>query len=715
MTSLVIGQTPSQIASLSRAAVAKLAPADVSVMTTSQIAALSADQLNAMSAASLRAFQGPQVSAVSVAALSGLSTAAVAEFTQSEVASFSAAQIGSLSTEQIGAFGAAEIAALSTSQVGALSPAQIAAMGKTAIAALGFNDVKAMSNGQIAAISAAAISGLATSAIGALSTSQFAALGSAQLSGLSATQWRAISATQIGALDAAQVGGLSTTALNSLSSAQIGALSPAQTQALSNTQISSLNVTNLQALNVASLSTRQISGLLTNSLNDLSTKQEASLSQTEIQALSNNQINGLARFNLDALDVAQLSTSQIVGLTAATQAKLTSAQTALLTGADNSVAVDVDRRESDGSLTYASMLAILQDAAAGGMTATKFSGLQTLAGELNVAGGIQTSAYVQQITDDVVDGNSANAHWNGGSNTAAPLGDLSAASSQTQAQELVGKWFLGADLPATELAPNGKGYPTTYEATTLPLFAAGGPSINDVSQGVDGDCYFLAALGEQALQDPDEIKNMIQSNGNNTYSVEFQVDGKADYVTVNNETPNFASGFARQYDGSTEEFASSTTSPWVPLVEKAYVELMEQTDVTPGADFNANGNSYADISGGGGAPLTEITGKAYAADATSGRSSASLTAMLTALQSGLAAGQDVIMGTSGDATSGNLIANHMFEVTAINASTGMVSLQNPWGANSSGNGVQENFSEPIATLARDGVDFFDTTGKSMAA
>ena len=62
----------------------------------------------------------------------------------------------------------------------------------------------------------------------------------------------------------------------------------------------------------------------------------------------------------------------------------------------NVVTADIAALESGGSLSYASVLKILQDAAVGGMTQAKFSALQTLAGELNVSGGISTSAYVQQ-------------------------------------------------------------------------------------------------------------------------------------------------------------------------------------------------------------------------------------------------------------------------------------------------------------------------------
>src|SRR5271165_4130222 len=89
---------------------------------------------------------------------------------------------------------------------------------------------------------------------------------------------------------------------------------------------------------------------------------------------------------------------------------------------NSGIATDVAKDLQNGSLSYSADLSILEDAAAGGMTASKFSTLQTFASELNTTGGISVSAYVQQITDDVVFGNSANATWNGGAATATKLG-----------------------------------------------------------------------------------------------------------------------------------------------------------------------------------------------------------------------------------------------------------------------------------------------------
>ena len=87
------------------------------------------------------------------------------------------------------------------------------------------------------------------------------------------------------------------------------------------------------------------------------------------------------------------------------------------------IAAEIASQEQNGSLSYNSVLAILDDAVTGGMTASKFAALQSFASELNAPGGVSVSAYVQQIADDVIDGNSANATWNGGASTATRLGD----------------------------------------------------------------------------------------------------------------------------------------------------------------------------------------------------------------------------------------------------------------------------------------------------
>jgi hypothetical protein len=381
-------------------------------------------------------------------------------------------------------------------------------------------------------------------------------------------------------------------------------------------------------------------------------------------------------------------------------AALSSTQRALLANAGTS---------DDNSVGYNEMLAILQNDAVGGMTAAKFSALQTLASSLNTSGGMTASAYVQQITDDVVFGNSANAKWNGGSATASALGNLTATSSQTVVDELIGKWFLGTDLPSTSVAALGQSNMNpTYQPTTLPLYgASGSPSYKDVNQGYVGDCYFVAALGETALQDPSKIESMISSNGNGTYSVDFNINGAADYVTVNDELPTMAS--ASYPNGSNLEFANGSVA-WVGLIEKAYAELNEQTNVPHGGELNTAGNAYEDIAGGNQDGLIEITGQSVDTyTPTSAMSAAALKTLATTLGADFSAGGELLVATPGNST-GNLVSSHMFEVIGVNAATGTLTLQNPWNTANSDASIAMTFTETLAQLAAAACAVYATNG-----
>ena len=377
------------------------------------------------------------------------------------------------------------------------------------------------------------------------------------------------------------------------------------------------------------------------------------------------------------------------------------------------IAADVANDLSAGSLGYSSVLSILQDSAAGGMTASKFSTLQALAAELNKPGGISVSSYVQQITDDVVLGNSANATWNGGSSTAAKLGNLSATSTQAQVNELIGMWFQGTNLPSLNVSLLGEAnYNPTYKTSTLSLYGpSGAPTDTDVSQGYLGDCYFLSSLGEVALQDPTAIENMITNNGNGTYGVRFYVNGQADYVTVNEQLPVMGGGY-RWANGSTLEFANSTTDNWVALVEKAYAQLNAQTNAPHGMDLNSASDSYAGIAAGTGSALTMITDQQESAIGLySGESSSALASVLSSVTSSFKAGEEVLMSTS-NSSSGNLVVDHMYMVTGVNATTGALTIQNPWGSSYSGP-LAMNFTETVQQLAAANCALWVTSGKAV--
>src|SRR5207249_2503901 len=79
----------------------------------------------------------------------------------------------------------------------------------------------------------------------------------------------------------------------------------------------------------------------------------------------------------------------------------------------------------------------------------------------------------------------------------------------------------------------------TYETFAgRPLFGSQGPTVNDIQQGVLGDCWVLAGLGAVAKADPNVIKADVVDFGDGTYGVHL---GNGFY-RVDNDLPVAASG-----------------------------------------------------------------------------------------------------------------------------------------------------------------------------
>ena len=79
-----------------------------------------------------------------------------------------------------------------------------------------------------------------------------------------------------------------------------------------------------------------------------------------------------------------------------------------------------------------------------------------------------------------------------------------------------------------------------------------------------------------------------------------------------------------------------------------------------------------------------------------------------------ASGRAYLMSANG-ATQGNLVGDHMFAVTAVNAAAGTVTLDKPWRANAAGAGVAESFTASLSQLESEGVTFYNAVGKAVAA
>jgi hypothetical protein len=381
-----------------------------------------------------------------------------------------------------------------------------------------------------------------------------------------------------------------------------------------------------------------------------------------------------------------------------------------------SIAADMAAADVNGVVSYAGLERVFADldaklvSSGTTLTAAELSDLRTIVANLN--NGLSTSSYLVAITQALVDGNAANAGWTGGAVYATTLGNLAAGASATQLSRLIGKWFLGTDLPSSSVVMNGiASFSVSYSTSSKPLFGASGPSMNDVNQGYLGDCYLLSGLAEVAYLNASVISSMFTSNGNGTYGVRFYVDGQAEYVTVDSSLANGGTVFNHASD------------IWASLAEKAYAQL-QAGGVETGNSVNY-GNSFSTI-GNGGAPeaaLEEITGASAITDFEASGSSwaevvyssslqvtsyttayatASVTSMLVA---DLAQGDDLVLSSYTDATDSagksTLIADHAMSIFGFDNMTGMFEIRNPWGT-ASGQTWDTTFEVSLATLLADG-------------
>jgi hypothetical protein len=235
-------------------------------------------------------------------------------------------------------------------------------------------------------------------------------------------------------------------------------------------------------------------------------------------------------------------------------------------------------------------------------------------------------------------------------------------------------WVLAAVSPMTQ---------------TLYLTEVGNSTainVNDINQGLFGDCFLLSAFGEESLFHPAAITNMIHDNGNGTETVTLYIDKngrlpgfsstafKSATVTITN---SFSASSVN--NGTRQDVVGNQKEIWPQVVEKAYATL---------------GGGIGSIANGGSPliALEELTGHLA-----TWMSPASLT--LAVLAQNIAAGALIVMDTSsrGGLPYG-LVSNHayMFEKLNGGGSSATVQLHNPWGFN-------QPSAIPLAKLATSGI------------
>jgi hypothetical protein len=368
---------------------------------------------------------------------------------------------------------------------------------------------------------------------------------------------------------------------------------------------------------------------------------------------------------------------------------------------DAGLAALVQSLDADGSISRNDMIQILRNVSANGLVnAVDFTDLKKI---VNEATTLNMPSYVQVLAADVINGNAANATFQG-----KPLGNLAVGSSATQLNNLIGKWFLGADEPTlcnTSLV---------YRSAAGSLFPHT-PSHTDEYQGELGDCYFISAMGTLADSNPAAIQNMFIDNGDGTFTVRFYTgtygvsgygsDGgisagfkdnqiTADYVTVDRMLPTGATGTLAYADYGAN-YANTANSLWIPLAEKAYAQW-NQT----GKAGRDGTNAFASIQGGWMATVDAQVLGHNATDyiMTSTKEQIAISA--------LTAKKAVTIGTSqwSGAVDG-LYASHAYAIVGYNATTDKFTLYNPWGSDQPG---QLTWSQLQADCTQMAVD--DTSG-----
>ncbi|MCW2274676.1 peptidase C2 [Rhodoblastus acidophilus] len=389
------------------------------------------------------------------------------------------------------------------------------------------------------------------------------------------------------------------------------------------------------------------------------------------------------------------------------------------------IATDMKAAIVNGVVTEAGLAKLMTDLASslgsGKLTSAQFADLKTIAANLNV--GVSTSAYLTYVFNALVNGHAANATWTGGNAASVALGNLAAGAKATQVSELTGKWLLGTDLPSSSVVMGSTKFSVSESAPNLPLFASGGPSMNDINQGYLGDCYFLSSCAEVAFQNPSLISSMFTDNGNGTYGVRLYEKGVAHYVTVNSQLANGGTIFNHAAD------------LWASLAEKAYAQLQASGAYTGNT---ISGNSYSAI-GNGGNPiygLEALTGSkalqefhgtssgwtGYTLNAsfstTAYAANQSNSTLLAELIADLKAHDDVILCSNTNAWDSlgkqTLVAGHALSIYGYNTATGLLQIRNPWGA-ASGQRWATTFEVSLDTLRAAG-DWImvDSAGGALA-
>ncbi len=224
-----------------------------------------------------------------------------------------------------------------------------------------------------------------------------------------------------------------------------------------------------------------------------------------------------------------------------------------------------------------------------------------------------------------------------------------------------------------------------------PLFAANGPTMGDVRQGVLSDCWMLAGVGAIASDNPFAIRSHVVNFDDGTYGVRlgnnvYRVDSDLPVTSASSTAPAYAQ-------------LGLGNSMWVAVVEKAY------------AHYRYGANSYPSIENGWSVDVNKAFGTTAPGDyAINGYSSS--TSLANEIWNRWNNYEAVTIGFAGGwvASGAPLVNGHMYNVYSVTRnSAGVVTsitLRNPWGVDGAGS---DGSNDGLVTVTP--AQIFGSTGR----
>lgn len=215
------------------------------------------------------------------------------------------------------------------------------------------------------------------------------------------------------------------------------------------------------------------------------------------------------------------------------------------------------------------------------------------------------------------------------------------------------------------------------EASSRDLYANPGDPLQDivpeaVHQGGIGDCYFNSALASLAANDPQAIADMINDNGDGTYTVTFP--GAPDEpITVSAPTEQELALYSH----------GSEHGLWAPIMAKAYGQYCQESVLRRGPFNLGGGNVPQEGSDGGSATnagLRILTGRDVNRDSTTFTSTDELHESLSsAFRDGRPVTAYIINIPFTNKTDAGLPDAHEYSVIDYDEASKTVTVRNPWG------------------------------------